>query len=104
MSNILDQIFARKKKELPETKKKCPLPEIKQRIADQKPVLDFYKALEKINTSKIIAEIKPKTPFKGELRKGFNVIDIAREYVEHGAATLSVFCLLYTSPSPRDRG
>ncbi len=90
MSNILDQIFASKKKELPETKKKCPLPEIKQRIADQKPVLDFYKALEKINTSKIIAEIKPKTPFKGELRKGFNAIDMARDYVEHGAATLSV--------------
>ena len=90
MSNILDQIFASKKNELPETKKKCPLPEIKQKIADQKPVLGFYKALEKINTSKVIAEIKPKTPFKGELRKGFNVIDIAREYVEHGAATLSV--------------
>ena len=65
MSNILDQIFANKKKELPETKNKFPLPEIKQRIADQKPVVDFYKALEKINTSKIIAEIKPKTPFKG---------------------------------------
>ena len=90
MSNILDQIFASKKKELPETKKKCPLAEFKQRIADQKPVLDFYKALEKINTSKIIAEIKPKTPFKGELRKGFNAIDTARDYVEHGAATLSV--------------
>ena len=90
MSNILDRIFADKKKELPGTKSKSPLPEIKQRIKDQQPVLDVYKALEKNKTSNIIAEIKPKTPFKGELRKGFNAIDIARDYVGHGAAMLSI--------------
>ena len=60
MSNILDQIFADKKKELPETKSKLPLPEIKKRIGDQQPVVDVYKALEKNNSSRIIAEIKPK--------------------------------------------
>ena len=90
MSNILDRIFADKKKELPGTKSKSPMPEIKQRIKDQQPVLDVYKALEKNKTSNIIAEIKPKTPFKGELRKGFNAIDIARDYAEHGAAMLSI--------------
>ena len=90
MSNILDQIFADKKKELPETKSKLPLPEIKKRIGDRQPVVDVYKVLQKNDTSRIVAEIKPKTPFKGELRKGFNPIDIARDYVEHGAATLSV--------------
>jgi len=90
MSNILDQIFANKKKELPETKSAFPLPEIKQRINDQQPAYNVYKALEKNKTSNIIAEIKPKTPFKGELRKGFNAIDIARDYVEHGATILSV--------------
>ena len=90
MSNILDRIFADKKKELPGTKSKSPLPEIKQRIKDQQPVLEVYKALEKNKTSNIIAEIKPKTPFKGELRKGFNAIDIARDYAEHGAAMLSI--------------
>ena len=90
MSNILNQIFSDKKKELPGTKSKSPLPEIKQRIKDQQPVLDVYKALEKNKTSNIIAEIKAKTPFKGELRKGFNAIDIARDYVEHGAVMLSI--------------
>ena len=90
MSNILDRIFADKKKELPETKSKLPLPDIKQRIKEQQLVVDVYKALEKNNTTRIIAEIKPKTPFKGELRKGFNAIDIARDYVEHGAVMLSI--------------
>lgn len=90
MSNILDQIFSDKKKELPGTQSKTPLSEIKQRIGDQQPVRDVYKALEKGSSSRIIAEIKPKTPFKGELRKGFDTKAIARDYVEHGAATLSI--------------
>jgi indole-3-glycerol phosphate synthase len=90
MSNILDKIFADKKKELPGTQLQLPLSEIKQRIKDQQPALDVFKSLEKGKTSRIIAEIKPKTPFKGELRKGFDAKDIARDYVEHGAATLSI--------------
>ena len=52
-------------------------------------VRNFRNALYADNVQ-IIAEIKPKTPFKGELRKGFNPIDMARDYVEHGAVTLSV--------------
>lgn len=90
MSNILDQIFADKKKELPGTQRKFPLSDIKKRIGDQQPVRDVYKALEKGNNSRIIAEIKPKTPFKGELRKGFDAKVIAEEYLENGAATLSI--------------
>ena len=90
MSNILDQIFADKKKELPGTQSKTPLSEIKQRIGDQQPVLDVYKALEKGSRSRIIAEIKPKTPFKGELRKDFDPKHVAKDYVKHGAATLSI--------------
>ena len=90
MSNILDKIFADKIKELPDTKRQSPLPEIKQRIKDQQPVLDVFKSLKKGKTSRIIAEIKPKTPFKGELRKGFDAKAIARDYVEHGAVALSI--------------
>ena len=90
MLNILDKIFADKKKELPGTQRQSPLSEIKQRIGDQQVVRDVFKALEKGDTSRIIAEIKPKTPFKGELRKGFDAKIIAGDYVEHGAATLSI--------------
>ena len=90
MSNILDKIFADKIKELPDTKRQSPLPEIKQRIKDQQPVLDVFNSLKKGKTSRVIAEIKPKTPFKGELRKGFDAKAIARDYVEHGAVALSI--------------
>ena len=90
MLNILDQIFADKKKELPGTQRQSPLSEIKQRIGDQQLARDVFKALEKGDTSRIIAEIKPKTPFKGELRKGFDAKIIAGDYVEYGAATLSI--------------
>ena len=89
MSNILDQIFADKKKELPGTQRQFPLSDIKQRIGDQQLTRDVFKALEKGDTSRIIAEIKPKTPFKGELRKGFDAKTIAEDYVKHGAAPLS---------------
>ena len=73
MSNILDKIFADKKKELRDTQRKTPLSEIKQRISDQQPTLDVYKALEKNSTSRIIAEIKPKTPFKNLLLTGQDI-------------------------------
>lgn len=90
MSNILDKIFIDKQKELAGTKRNLPLPELKQRIGDQEPVRDVFKALKEGKNSKIIAEIKRRTPFKGELRENFNASEIAGDYVKHGAATLSI--------------
>ena len=90
MSNILDKIFADKQKELAGTKRNLPLSQLKQRIRDQAPVRDIFKALNEGKHSKIIAEIKRRTPFKGELREHFNALEIAGDYVKHGAVTLSV--------------
>jgi indole-3-glycerol phosphate synthase len=90
MTNILDKIFADKEKELAGTKCDVPLAELKKRIADQEPVRDVFKALKEGKQSKIIAEIKRRTPFKGELRENFNASEIAEDYVKNGAATLSI--------------
>ncbi len=90
MSDILDKIFADKKKELAGTKRELPLPELKIRMGDQAPVRDVYKALNEGKNSKIIAEIKRRTPFKGELRENFNAGEIAGDYAMNGAATLSI--------------
>jgi indole-3-glycerol phosphate synthase len=90
MSNILDKIFADKQKELVSTKRDLPLPELKLRIGDQAPVRDVFQALNEGKHSKIIAEIKRRTPFKGELRENFNASEIAGDYSKNGAATLSV--------------
>jgi len=90
MSNILDKIFADKQKELAGTKCDLPLAELKQRIGDQAPVLDVFPALRKGKNSRIIAEIKRRTPFKGELRENFNALEIASDYARYGAAALSI--------------
>ncbi len=90
MSNILDKIFIDKQDELKETKRNQPLSELKQRIGNQAPVRDIFDALHDGGCSNIIAEIKRRTPFKGELRQNFNAQDIAREYVKNGAITLSI--------------
>ena len=90
MSNILDKIFADKKKELAGTKRNLPLPELKVRMGDQAPVRDVFAALNGGKRSKIIAEIKRRTPFKGELRENFNAGEIAGDYARNGAATLSI--------------
>ena len=64
--------------------------EIKGRIGQAKPVRDIRQALAPASGSRIIAEIKKRTPFKGELRPGFDGLAIAREYAKHGAAAISV--------------
>ena len=90
MSNILDKIFEDKQKELIGTKCNTPLVQLKQRIEDQAPARDIFKTLKEGKHSKIIAEIKRRTPFKGELRENFNSKEIACDYVENGAAGLSI--------------
>jgi indole-3-glycerol phosphate synthase len=90
MANILDKIFAHKKEELDSTKRKAPLSEIKGRIGQIEPAQDIRQALKPASNTRIIAEIKKRTPFKGELRPDFDGLAIAREYAEHGAAAISV--------------
>ena len=90
MKNILDKIFAHKKEELDSTRRKAPLAEIKGRIGQQEVVRDVRQALAPASSSRIIAEIKRRTPFKGELREDFDGLSIARAYAENGAATISV--------------
>ena len=90
MNNILDKIFAHKKEELDSTRRKVPLAEIKGRIGQREAVQDIRQALAPASSSRIIAEIKKKTPFKGELREDFDGLAIARAYAENGAAVISV--------------
>ncbi len=90
MTTVLDKIFAHKKEELGSTKRKAPLSEIKSRIGEQQALKDVGQALVTGASTKIIAEIKRKTPFKGELRPGCDGLEIARTYANNGAAAISV--------------
>ncbi|MDH5458397.1 MAG: indole-3-glycerol phosphate synthase, partial [Nitrospinota bacterium] len=81
MSNILDEIFAAKRTELKGTRCEVPLAEVKNKIGDQRGVIPVMDALRASGEgSKIIAEIKRRTPFKGDLVEQFDPLAIAKAY------------------------
>ena len=96
MSNILDKIFADKKVELGSVKRQLALADVKTRMVDKShKVRNIEQALQPDKGSpnggsRIIAEIKPRTPFKGELRANVDPAEIAKTYADNGAAALSI--------------
>lgn len=91
MPDILDKIFFNKKIELDSVKRKLSLPDVKTRIANNNFEIRNIRRFLKLNAgSSIIAEIKPRTPFKGELLKNFNPVNIAKTFADNGAAAISI--------------
>jgi indole-3-glycerol phosphate synthase len=92
MGSILDKIFADKKTELEDTKRATPLAKLKDIIGRREAAMDVPHTLrrEPGGATRVIAEIKRKSPFKGELRKDFDALAIAKIYADSGAAALSV--------------
>ena len=87
---ILDTIIAHKQKELAAEQTQVPLTELKRKVKDLPPTRDFRSAITGIETVKLIAEVKKKSPSKGIIRKDFHPVSIAETYVENGAAAISV--------------
>ena len=91
MPDILDKIFSDKKEELDKVKRKLSLSDVKNRIANKNyEIRDIRKSLQLAERSSIIAEIKPRTPFKGILLNNVDPLAIARIYADNGAAALSI--------------
>lgn len=67
-----------------------PERELRARIAGQAPPLPFAEALRRKDRPAVIAEIKFRSPSRGELRPVRDVAFVARSYAENGAAALSV--------------
>ena len=86
---MLDKIVSQKKEELKQRKKTLPLSYLKERIAQQKPPLDFALAI-KGDHIRLIAEVKQASPSRGILHPNLNPTKLARTYVEGGAAAISV--------------
>ncbi|MBN1381767.1 MAG: indole-3-glycerol phosphate synthase TrpC [Deltaproteobacteria bacterium] len=87
--SILDKIVAVKKKEVAELKGNLPQDVLEKMVQNLPPTRDFKAAINNGHCS-IIAEVKRKSPSKGELVKDFDPVRLASVYAENGAAAVSV--------------
>jgi len=78
-----------KKRDLVGIQARVPLPDLKERIEEQREAMDFAGALRTGDVS-IIAEIKKASPSRGLLVPDFDHVRLARAYASGGAAAISV--------------
>jgi indole-3-glycerol phosphate synthase len=89
MPSILDDIYAAKRAELAEQKRIAPLAGVKRAALATPQPRDFVGALAKSRLA-VIAEIKRASPSRGDILPGLDPVAIARDYVDSGAAAISV--------------
>ena len=91
MGTILDEILVRKRDELEAARARLAPAELARRAeAMAEPTRGFRQALECAPEPRIIAEVKRRSPSRGEIRPDMDPVACARAYVEGGAAALSV--------------
>jgi indole-3-glycerol phosphate synthase len=88
---ILEEILAHKREEVAAARRSSPADELARRAeeVDAMP-RGFREALASGPRPRVIAEIKRRSPSKGEIRRNFEPVDCARAYAEAGAAAISV--------------
>jgi len=86
---MLEKIVALKKEKVEQRKKVLSLSCLKERIARQRPPLDFASALVGDHV-RLIAEVKQASPSRGVLNPNLNPTKLAKTYAEGGAAAISV--------------
>jgi indole-3-glycerol phosphate synthase len=89
----LERIIAKKRVEVAKAKVNTPLETVKLRCAQLEPARNFFAAVvggRNPRGTRIIAEIKRKSPSTGVLRTDFDPVRIATQYAQGGAAALSV--------------
>lgn len=87
--SVLDDIVAGVRLDLAERQARTPLAELRARLADVPPVRDPMPALRAPGSS-VIAEVKRRSPSKGDLAEIPDPASLAREYAAGGAHAISV--------------
>lgn len=89
----LELIVARKRVEVAKAKSLTPQHTLELRVAQVDPPRNFFTAVvdeRSRGNTKVIAEIKRKSPSAGVIREDFDPVAIAQQYEAAGAAALSV--------------
>jgi indole-3-glycerol phosphate synthase len=88
MSGVLAEIIGTKAAEVDALTSRRA--ELQAALADAAPTRDFYGALHNNPHLRVIAEIKRRSPSKGDLAPNLDAVATARAYAEGGASCLSV--------------
>ncbi|TPE43159.1 indole-3-glycerol phosphate synthase TrpC [Pontibacter mangrovi] len=88
--NILDQIIATKYKEVAERKELYPVKLLEKSLYFETPCISLERYLLRPDKSGIIAEIKRKSPSKGDINPYVSVERTSISYMQAGASALSV--------------
>src|SRR5687767_10422141 len=88
--NILDEIIARKRKEIAELKRILPIGQLERSDFFSSSTLSLKSFVQASDKTGIIAEFKRKSPSKGVINANASVEQITKGYVLAGASALSV--------------
>jgi len=88
--NILEEIIQYKRIEVAERKSLYPVKLLEQSIYFQSPVVSLKKYVQREDKSGIIAEIKRKSPSKGDINPYVSVERTSIGYMQAGASALSI--------------
>ncbi len=89
MSDILEQILARKRERLEEAKRRLPQDQLLASLPTVVGGGQFTRQLRR-DAVNVITEIKRRSPSKGVIREKFDPVGIALSYAANGAAAISV--------------
>jgi indole-3-glycerol phosphate synthase len=88
--NILDEIIAYKKMEVAAAREKITVGDLAKTELFDRPTLSLKSALLDESKTGIIAEFKRRSPSKGSINSGADVIQVTAAYTLNGASALSV--------------
>lgn len=86
---ILDEIMAHHREQLPKKMRSVPLADLRAFAAVADPTRDFYAVLKKPGVS-LIAECKKASPSKGLMVPDYDPVQLAKTYQKAGASAISV--------------